>query len=246
MDFLDDPSARASAADFTQQLSVRVVSALGNKLLGIYQIGSLVHGGFSRRYSDVDVAFTVDGVLSESDQEQIRSAAAVVSEEWAGKLSIFWADRSFAQGRFPPLDRADYVERPGVLWERERVAARMPSLTEVRNYLAGRPLTSWFEAVERIIGLEMLDRRDHKPVVRANLYPARFAYSWLTGKMASNDDAVAFLRAEGGLDFDLRLIDMAMDCRLRAADPVQLFDERRRLGSQVSVCKKLVATKAAE
>jgi hypothetical protein len=51
-----DESARRAAMDFARSLVPIGQAALGNELLGIYLIGSLAHGGFSRRYSDIDVA----------------------------------------------------------------------------------------------------------------------------------------------------------------------------------------------
>jgi hypothetical protein len=42
--------------------------------------------------------------------------------------------------------------------------------------------------------LDALGPRDHKAYLRTLLYPARLVYSWSMGRIASNDDAVAFPR----------------------------------------------------
>src|SRR5436853_3468534 len=96
------------------------------RLIGIYLIGSLAHGGFSRRYSDVDIAVITENGLSPSVLDRMRADAVSVSEELAAKLSIFWSDRAFSIGRFPPLDRADYLDHAVTLMEREHVVPARP------------------------------------------------------------------------------------------------------------------------
>ena len=86
----------------------------------------------------------------------------------------------------------------------------------------------------------------HKPYLRAQLYPARFVYSFMTGRMGSNDTAVAWLkdRAPPGLDF--ALIAAALDCRRAAADPDVLFASRVALPRQVAACAALISESEAE
>ena len=89
--------------------------------------------------------------------------------------------------------------------------------------------------------LDGLSEAAQKPYLRALLYPARLVYSWITGRVASNDEAVRFTadcRPEG---LDVGLIDRALDCRLRAADPDDLFAERNKMPSQVDACRRLMA-----
>jgi hypothetical protein len=68
-------------------------------------------------------------------------------------------------GRFPPLDRIDYIDHAVVLAE--------------------APFASWTDQARRFATSETLE-----PKVTSG----RFCYSWMTGRMGSNDDAVAFLR----------------------------------------------------
>jgi predicted nucleotidyltransferase len=49
-------AASSAAVEFARGLVANWQAALGSELLGLYLIGSLAHGGFSRRYSDVDMA----------------------------------------------------------------------------------------------------------------------------------------------------------------------------------------------
>jgi hypothetical protein len=67
------------AADFAGRIVPIWKTELGPELLGAYLIGSLAHGGFSRRYSDIDIA--------------------VITE--AGLLGIIGVVAFFARRRFP-------------------------------------------------------------------------------------------------------------------------------------------------
>jgi hypothetical protein len=209
-------------------------------------VGSLAHGGFSRRYSDLDLALVVEDGLSDADLASIRAIAAGLSTEWTGKLSIFWSDRSFSLGRFPPLDRVDLIDYGVGLVVRERIRPPRPSLAEIHQYLSGAPLESWSAAANRFAAADALAEKDRKPYLRALLYPARFVMSWQTGRMASNDEAVAYCANAAGHslarhDMDTDLLQRALDCRRVAADPDSLFAERARLPAQVEACRRLVS-----
>ena len=65
----------------------------------------------------------------------LREQANSLSPELGPKVSLFWTDRALAIGRFPPLDRADYLDYAVPLCERERIAPPRPSLDEIRVYL---------------------------------------------------------------------------------------------------------------
>ncbi len=235
-----DAVTRAAALDLAEAVAAFWGDRLGEEMLGCYLIGSLAHGGFNRRYSDIDFAVIGEAGLEEAMISDMRAAAARYSPDLAPKLSLFWADRGFTKGRFPPLDRIDYLDNAIPLCERQRVAAPRPDLAEVRDYLSGRPFITWAERVDRFARLDALEPEDHKPYLRAHLYPARFVYSWQTGDVASNDAAVAFLREEAPPDLDLALIEQAFVIRHRAADPDDLFAARRRLPDQVEACRSVM------
>lgn len=233
-------AAEGDAREFACTLCAQWQSALGGGVLGIYCIGSLAHGGFSRRYSDIDLAIILQEPIAPAAVDALRTGAAKVSAELAAKLSIFWTDRSFAVGRFPVLDRIDYLDHAVALMERERVTPQRPSLAEVRAYLAGPPFGNWRNEVARFAASDALDPKDRKSYLRALLYPARLFYSWTTGRMASNDDAVTFLTGCAPLDFDTALIEQALACRRAGDDPDGLFSARAALLRQVTVCERLV------
>jgi predicted nucleotidyltransferase len=235
-----DQAAEDAAREFARALCVRWQSTLGGGVLGIYCIGSLAHGGFSRRYSDIDLAIILQEPIAPAGVDALGTGAATVSAELAAKLSIFWTDRSFAVGRFPILDRIDYLDNAMALMERERVTPQRPPLAEVRAYLAGPPFGHWRDEAARFATSDALDPKDRKSYLRALLYPARLFYSWTTGRMASNDDAVAFLAGRAPLGLDTDLIVQALVCRRAGDDPDGLFPMRAALLRQVAACERLV------
>src|SRR5262249_26045768 len=127
-----DERARVAAIEFARQLVSRWQEILGAELLGAYMIGSVAHAGFSRRYSDLDVALVTVTGLAPQEHDGIRNAAVALSADWGPKVSVFWANRDFSIGRFPPLDRLDYLDHAIVLLEHERIRPVRPTLKEIR------------------------------------------------------------------------------------------------------------------
>jgi hypothetical protein len=232
--------ARADALDFADTMAAFSDDRLGPRLLGFYLIGSLAHGGFNRRYSDIDLALLSENGLDDTLLEEMRAHAASVAPELAPRLSLFWSDRRFSVGRFPPLDRIDYLDHGIALVEREPVRPARPSVDDIRAYLRGAPFAIWVERAARLTALERLEAEDHKPYLRAHLYPARFVYSWSTGRIASVDDAVAHLDEYRPAGLDAGLIARALQCRSRSADPDDLFGERHLLPRQIDACRRLI------
>lgn len=241
MMFDTDEDARAAALEFAQGIAAFWEDRLGAGLLGVYLLGSLAHGGFNRRYSDIDIGLVADTPLDDGMLDAMRADATARAPELAPKLSLFWADRNFSAGRFPPLDRIDYLDNAVALVEQERVQPARPALEDVRRYLRGAPFETWSTNASRLAGLGVLEPEDYKPYLRAHLYPARFVYSWATGRMASNDDAVAYLYENRPLGLDVDLIARALQCRHDAADPDGLFPDRAALPRQVDACARFVA-----
>jgi hypothetical protein len=141
------------------------------------------------------------------------------------KVFLFWTDRHFPCGRFPPLDRIDYLDYAVPLTEWERVRPARPKLEEIR----GAPFAGWKERARGFAGAETLAPKDRKAYLRAPLYPGRFCYSWLTGRMGSNDRIVAHLRkkppgASRAAGTDRRLRRTA--CRLRIVEPARFSHTR--------------------
>jgi len=235
-----DDSAVAAARMFAGSVAAFVDAKMGANLLGVYLLGSLAHGGFNRLYSDIDMALVAESGIDQATLDTVRVEAATLSLELATKLSIFWSNRQFAIGRFPPLDRVDYLDHAVALIERERVNPIRPTLEDIRAYLGGAPFANWGASAAHFACLDALGSNDRKSYLRALLYPARFIYSWMTGDMASNDDAVAFLNKQKVPGLDVNLVVAALQCRHEARDPDHLFSARAALPRQVEACARFV------
>ena len=118
---IDDERVRAAAAKLAQGLCFFFQKQLQHRLLGFYLLGSLAHGGFNRRYSDIDIGVVSETGLTDSEIAALRDEAMRLAPDLAAKVSLFWTDRDFSAGRFPPLDRMDYLDHAVPLAERERI-----------------------------------------------------------------------------------------------------------------------------
>jgi len=241
-----DDVAAAEARKFAIAVSACWAKNVGDALIGVYLLGSLAHGGFSRRYSDIDIGVVAESGLDAAMLGAMRQMAGEVSAEHAAKLSIFWTNRSFSAGRFPPLDRLDLIDRHVALVERQYVGLPRPMLGDIRAYLVGAPMANWRKAIDAFAAADALAPKDRKSYLRAHLYPARFIFSFMTGAMTSNDDAVAYLARFAPVGLDVDLIRRALAIRLAAADPDELFPERTALPQQFAACAALVAESATE
>lgn len=244
MDTAQQNSSRAGALDFAHGIADFWDRHLGERLIGFYVIGSLAHGGFSSRYSDIDLALLAEDSLTSEDLACMGERATALSPDLAPKLSLFWTERHFSVGRFPPLDRVDLIDHGIALIEREHVRPARPTLSQIRTYLGAEPLRNWALQAEKLSALAVLTGANHKAYLRTLLYPARFVYSWTTGKMASNDAAVAWLRLHAHAGLDLDLIERALKCRNEDLDPDYLFPERSKLLLHRDACLGLAAEHA--
>jgi predicted nucleotidyltransferase len=233
--------ARTEALTFTRALAAAYRAQLGDRLIGAYLIGSLAHGGFSGRYSDIDVALVTEAGLDTAALTRLRDLAAERNATLSKKLSLFWADRAFTVGRMPPLDRVDYLDHAIALTERERVLPLRPPLDEIRSYLKGAPFSNWAQSAERFAKTDILPPPDHKAFIRTLLYPARLVYSWSTGRMGSNDEAVAFAREQRPAGMNTEVLTQALAYRQAGADLDALFPARTMLPDQVTSCRRFMA-----
>lgn len=98
--------------------------------------------------------------------------------------------------------------------------------------------------VRRFATTDALAPKDHKSYLRTLLYPGRFCYSWMTGRIGSNDEAAAFLSETRPPHLDVSLIARALQCRQADANPDLLFEERAKLQTQVDACRALLTASA--
>ena len=170
-----DEFAKTAAIDFARRLVRHWQEALGTELLGAYLIGSLAHGGFSRRYSDIDVALVTTAGLSAQALDRLRSEALALSADWGPKVSVFWTDRHFSLGRFPPLDRVDYLDHAVALMERESVQPDAQRWKKFAITCAARRLRVGPSVREASRRLKRSSRRITRRICEHSSIPAVFA-----------------------------------------------------------------------
>ena len=135
-------SARAVAVDFAQDIAHLWDDQLGQRLIGIYLIGSLArHGGYSgQRFSDIDIALIAEGPLESGEIDLVKTAKwRHVQSRLLQDCRAFLDGSIFCIGRFPPLDRVDYIDHAITVLERRHVRPRRPTLSEIRAYLSAEP-----------------------------------------------------------------------------------------------------------
>src|SRR6516162_994244 len=228
-------------SNLLERLASSYRAQLGERSSGAFLIGSLAQGGFSHRYSDTDQALVTEHGFATPTLATLRSLAAERDAALGQKLSLFWSDRHFTSGRFPPLDRADYLDHAMVLTERERIRPAPPTRDEIRLYLKGAPFANWMENADRFAAMDVLTPSDHKAFIRTLLYPARLVYSWTTGRMGSNDEAVAFTCEHPPPGVNTDILTKALAYRRAAADPDALFPARTVLPDQVKCCTQFIS-----
>lgn len=230
------PPRVASFVDEVVQLCDRY---LGKQLAGVFLIGSLAHGGYSERYSDIDVAVVMEKLSTARDLAVLNEELIGTSPDLAPRLSLFWTDVDFSGGRFPLLDQIDFLDHRVALLQRRPATPERADLRAIRTYLRADPLRNWISAATRFGALSALAAGDHKAYLRALLYPARFIYTWETGLVSSNDDAVAYVQERDRIGSDIDLLLRALSCRALGEDLSELFPERYKLDRLIKICVRI-------
>ena len=141
-------------------------AALGNRLLAVYALGSLAHGGFSELVSDIDLGLIVSDPLRPGDGETIQAVAETEKSKGSAlheRLSVFWGTpttlrREQDGGRFPPLDRLDLIENGRLLDGSDETRRGLPSPSVSELLITGAEF-----ALEYLAGV---DRHGHLPIAR--------------------------------------------------------------------------------
>jgi tetratricopeptide (TPR) repeat protein len=190
--------------------AVAAAEVFGPRLVSVYALGSLAHGGFSPLVSDVDVAFILEDPLLPSDSagmETVKRSVVGLGLPLAERLSIFWGSQASlrgagAGGRFPPLDRLDLLQHGRLLAGRdERAGLLAPSHRDLVIGAADFALKSSLrqpESVQQILDPTLLVQQGIRPVTKRVLFPVRFLYTARTGEIGRNEDASADYVRLGG------------------------------------------------
>jgi len=128
-------------------------TALGDRLVAAYALGSLAHGGFSALVSDVDLGLLLSDPLRSSDPEtvlMVAEAAKAGGSELHERLSVFWGSPLTLRGdqpggRFPPLDVLDLIQN-GLLLMGEDARLDFPEPSRVDLLVAGAEFALTFLA----------------------------------------------------------------------------------------------------
>src|SRR5690625_5206099 len=95
------PAANASGDDVLDD-AIRVASrVLGDRLIAVYALGSLAHGGFSPLVSDVDVAVILTDPTRQTDTElvlDIADTVRAIGSPLHSRISIFWGTPQSLRG----------------------------------------------------------------------------------------------------------------------------------------------------
>jgi hypothetical protein len=199
--------------DYVGRVAEHFRSQLGSSLVEAYSIGSMVHGGFSEIYSDLDVGLILSCPIPPADMDQMIDVAKALDDHYGRKLSVFWGNPELSWGRLPALDRLDLLDHGVPLLNNRWADFRRPSKDEIRQQLSQTIERGWKPKIDELSQLKKLDPKDRKPYIRAILYPARLIFSWDNFAVDSNDRAVEYLRNVRPPGLDLVPIEMALTCR---------------------------------
>ena len=188
------------------------------RLIAVYAIGSLAHGGFIPEVSDVDVAFLITDPLAPDDAAGAAEVTALVarssSTPLASRLSVFWGSPESLRGgagggRFPAYDRLDLLQAGRLLWGTD-VRDGIPTPTHRELAIESASFALRMLASPTIIGShtvnatallrrpESLLDRGSRDMTKLVLFPVRFLYTCRTGRSCPTDQAIAdFLDGQG-------------------------------------------------
>ena len=83
--------------------------------------------------------------------EDAQKFAVQLSPSLGPKLSIFWSNRNFSEGRMRVLDRIDYIDHAKAIFENEWINPKRPTKKEIYEYLSGEPLENWRQTAAHFI-----------------------------------------------------------------------------------------------
>jgi hypothetical protein len=198
-------------------------AAFGDRLVSVYAIGSLAHGGFAPVVSDVDVAVLVDHCddsVPALVQAIVESTRQALDGGLVDRLSVFYGDwSSFASppptARLDAIDRLDLMDNGVLMWgeDRRATAGSRPTREELVAETA-RFLRDWLARRNRA---QELPAAGPRVLTKNVLFPVRFLYTHATGRAGGNADAVNWYRDQGGQHAELA--DAALRWRSGEVDP---------------------------
>ena len=196
------PLREPSPADRTLEAAAACARRFwGPRLLSVYAIGSLAHGGFSQYVSDVDVALILNDPLEAGDPIKIAALPDDLRESGAAladRVSVFWGSVATlngraAGGRFAAADRADLRQSGRLLWGQD-IRHRVSPATLRELVIEGAELAlhklSTPAAIALLTDSTALAAEDVRRLTRWILFPVRLLFTACTTRVAGNEAAV--------------------------------------------------------
>lgn len=196
----DQPAPPASGWDVVGAVTAAGSLHFGRRLVAVYALGSLAHGGFSPLVSDVDVALVLRGLFGDEERvlQAVTRAVRGTGLALATRASIFWGTVKTlsgreAGGRFPPLDRLDLL-RHGVLVQGSDIRHGIPEPSFDQLIHGGA--TFAVEVLSRpkrkreITDASFAVMNGPRTASKVALFPARFLFTSRTGEIGQNTTAV--------------------------------------------------------
>lgn len=196
----------------------------GDRLVSVYAVGSLAHGGFAPVVSDVDVTLLVDRC-----DETVRDAVGAIVEATrddlgpglADRLSVFYGDwGSFASppptARLGAIDRLDLMDNGVLMWGSDR--RETDGARPTREELVAETAEFFGDWLTQRRSIEELIDAGPRALTKNVLFPVRFLYTHATGRAGANHDAVDWYREFGGPHAPLAVA--ALNWRSGDVDPL--------------------------
>lgn len=177
-----------------------LIEEFGKRIVSIYALGSLAHGGFSQNVSDVDIGLIILDSLEEKDIEKVSKVTKLTSDSsiiLGDRLSIFWGSvssiNSSKGGRFPPLDVLDLIKHGKLLFGEDiRKELTPPTLRtlEISSAEFAIDLLASPERLDELNHPEKIIQKGEKYISKTILFPVRFLHTSSTGEVGQNHLAV--------------------------------------------------------
>jgi predicted nucleotidyltransferase len=213
-----------TCSDFIHQATEYLREAFGANLLSVVQLGSLAHGGFSNRFSDIDIAVILQHSVPDTFIEDIKQQISILEPlELSQRVSLFWTIPDFSWGRMRPVDQVDLCDNGQVLWGNPIRDFPRPDVETVCEDMRINSLPYWSDKIYHFAEHLPASDREFKEYVRCLLYPARLIFTWQTGKLSSNDEAVQYFDQIVPSTFNREMVRDGLRCRNAEIKDKQLF-----------------------
>ena len=198
-------------AEQVLQQSVKVAqSALDRRLIAVYALGSLAHGGFSPHVSDIDLGLVLHHPLEREDAQAVDAIALGVrgsSGPLAERLSVYWGSldtlggNTGDGGRFPLVDVLDLKHYGRLLAGVDvRNEIRSPDPRELivssARFALNRLATGAIE--QQLRNADTVAAAGTRTLTKLVLFPIRLLFTASTGQVGRNAAAVEYFCAHHG------------------------------------------------